>query len=214
MNKRCCKCDQWLTVDNFSKDKNRPDGLYPQCRLCGSKYYQDNKEQKLEYQREYRENHKEEKAKSNAKYRQENKEKVAGYKLKYSLKNKEKDRIRSAEYRKNNKEKRTATCAKWKRSNKDKNCASTMKRKAARLNQTPTDADLKIIQFYYTVCNETNEILGDVFFHVDHVQPLSKGGLHHEDNLQILEVPLNLQKNNRWPLSNEEQLRYKGVTLL
>ena len=123
---------------------------------------------------------------------------MAEYKLKYYLKNKEKDNKRCAEYRKNNKEKRAETCARYKKSNKDKACADTMKRRASKLNQTPSDADLRIIQLYYAVCGETNEILGDIFFHVDHIQPISKGGLHHEDNLQILEASLNIQKKDKW----------------
>lgn len=34
-------------------------------------------------------------------------------------------------------------------------------------------------------------------FEVDHVVPLSKGGLHHEDNLQYLTVAANRSKGNR-----------------
>lgn len=30
--------------------------------------------------------------------------------------------------------------------------------------------------------------------HVDHIHPLSKGGLHHEDNLQILPIGINMRK--------------------
>lgn len=36
-------------------------------------------------------------------------------------------------------------------------------------------------------------------FHVDHFEPLSKSGLHHPDNLQIIPAKENLSKNNKSP---------------
>ena len=44
-------------------------------------------------------------------------------------------------------------------------------------------------------------------YEVDHIKPISKGGLHHQDNLQILEKILNNKK--RAKITNE----YKGITL-
>jgi 5-methylcytosine-specific restriction endonuclease McrA len=35
--------------------------------------------------------------------------------------------------------------------------------------------------------------------HVDHVVPLAKGGLHHEDNLQIIPIGINLRKGVKCP---------------
>lgn len=34
--------------------------------------------------------------------------------------------------------------------------------------------------------------------HVDHIRPLSKGGAHHEDNLQILPIGINMRKGVRY----------------
>jgi len=34
-------------------------------------------------------------------------------------------------------------------------------------------------------------------WHLDHIVPLSKGGKHHPDNLQIVRSSYNLQKNNK-----------------
>jgi len=35
--------------------------------------------------------------------------------------------------------------------------------------------------------------------HVDHVIPLARGGLHHEDNLQILPAGINMRKGVSCP---------------
>lgn len=85
-------------------------------------------------------------------------------------------------------------------------CNKTQKRKAMKLNQTPTLTEMEknIINFYYEVCGTMAD------YHVDHIKPISKGGLHHPDNLQILSAELNLQKHDKWPLSKEEQIKYKG----
>ena len=55
-------------------------------------------------------------------------------------------------------------------------------------NQTPPDADLEIIKDFYKNCPEGYE--------VDHITPISKGGLHHQDNLQYLTISENRSKGD------------------
>ena len=86
-------------------------------------------------------------------------------------------------------------------------CYKTQKRYYLKLKQTPADANLDLIRFYYIV----SETMKD--YEVDHIKPLSKGGLHNEDSLQILNRSLNLLKLNKWPLTNEEKIKYKGIRL-
>lgn len=56
-------------------------------------------------------------------------------------------------------------------------------------NQTPEDADFDKIKEIYLNCPEGHE--------VDHIIPISKGGLHHQDNLQYLTVSENRRKGNK-----------------
>ena len=51
------------------------------------------------------------------------------------------------------------------------------------------DANRQVIKEFYINCPEGYE--------VDHIIPLSKGGLHHEDNLQYLTVAENRSKGNK-----------------
>lgn len=148
-----------------------------------------------------------------AEYRKNNKEKRIAYSKEYYRKNKKRLDKEGAEYRKNNKAKTYERGVRYREENKEKVRAQWGKRKAQKLQQTPINANMAVIQLYYTVCGETNDILGGTFFHVDHIQPLSKGGLHHEDNLQILETYFNQLKSDKWPLSKDDILKYRGITL-
>ena len=52
-----------------------------------------------------------------------------------------------------------------------------------------TVEEQKRIDDLYIICSQLNH--DKIDFHVDHIQPISKGGLHHPDNLQILPNWLN-----------------------
>ena len=56
-------------------------------------------------------------------------------------------------------------------------------------NQTPSDADRKAIKECYANCPTGYE--------VDHIIPISKGGLHTLDNLQYLTITENRKKSNK-----------------
>ena len=66
--------------------------------------------------------------------------------------------------------------------------------RAKKLNQTPilTELEKAKIELYYRVSQQ----LGSEW-HVDHIVPISKGGLHHPDNLQITTIEYNLAKSNK-----------------
>lgn len=56
-------------------------------------------------------------------------------------------------------------------------------------NQTPNNIDRKAIQSFYENCPQGYE--------VDHVIPISKGGLHVLENLQYLTISDNRRKSNK-----------------
>lgn len=57
---------------------------------------------------------------------------------------------------------------------------------ARRKNQTPPDVDVKVLQQFYMNCPDGHE--------VDHIHPISKGGLHSPENLQYLPINENRKK--------------------
>jgi 5-methylcytosine-specific restriction endonuclease McrA len=60
---------------------------------------------------------------------------------------------------------------------------------AKRKKQTPSDVDIKLLQEFYLNCPEGYE--------VDHIIPISKGGLHCLSNLQYLTISENRRKSNK-----------------
>ena len=60
---------------------------------------------------------------------------------------------------------------------------------AKRKQQTPPNIDIKTLQEFYLNCPEGHE--------VDHIIPISKGGLHCLENLQYLTISENRRKSNK-----------------
>lgn len=60
---------------------------------------------------------------------------------------------------------------------------------AKKKNQTPENADIPAIQKFYLNCPVGHE--------VDHITPISKGGLHSLENLQYLTISENRKKSNK-----------------
>ena len=58
-------------------------------------------------------------------------------------------------------------------------------RRSKKRDQTPDDADFEIIKEIYLKCKLVSEETG-IPHEVDHIIPIAKGGLHHQDNLQII----------------------------
>lgn len=69
------------------------------------------------------------------------------------------------------------------------NRMSFMKYYMKKRSQTPDDADHDLIKQIYENCPADME--------VDHIIPVSLGGLHHQDNLQYLTPDENKRKGNR-----------------
>lgn len=196
--KLCGHCKKWLLLDGFGKDESRWDKLSNLCKKCNclkSKKYNQKYPDKLTVR--------------NKKFRDNNPE----YSKQYYCENIDSEKKRFKNYREKYPDRRKETVKNWQSSNYDKRNNNEARRRARKFKQITKNVNLEKIQQLYEICSETNKILGDMFFHVDHIQPLSKGGLHHEDNLQILEAHLNLEKQTKFPLTEEEKTQYKGFKI-
>ena len=77
----------------------------------------------------------------------------------------------------------------YRRKRQDRLNEANAKYRAAMYAQTPQNIDRKAIQEFYA-----NRLKG---YEVDHIVPISKGGLHHIDNLQYLTITENRRKSNK-----------------
>lgn len=107
-----------------------------------------------------------------------------------------KDKV--ALYWQKNLEKAKAIDDRYNQSEKGKisNSIKSSKRRARIKNQVPDSADFDIIRSIYERCKIISEETG-IPHEVDHIVPISKGGLHHQDNLRIITKSENRKKGNK-----------------
>jgi len=200
-----CKKEYPATKEFFYKGKGKF-GLCYWCKRCYKEWQQSdqNKESHRKASREYYQRNRKRVIKYNGKWCRENKESCKKSCKKWYENNKKQISIMSAEWYKNNgkqyyqdnKKRINNTCKKWKGSNKDKISDINARRRARMLNRISllTVEEEEHIQEIYTICAFMNSNSINIKWHVDHIMPLSKGGIHHSDNLQILEAGANLRK--------------------
>jgi 5-methylcytosine-specific restriction endonuclease McrA len=172
-------------------------------------YRQENLERIKAHDKIYRETRdKVEVAKYQKEYREDNKEQIKRSHAIYYINNREHlrelGRIHHVEHREANCER----ARKWAKDNPAKARARGAKRRVSLRSQTPPDADLVKIVAIYEECIRVTEETG-IMHHVDHIIPIIEGGLHHEDNLQILTAEENLKKGAKLPVGAQYTLRLK-----
>ena len=165
-------------------------------------YIKNNKERVEEIRVAYYQKNKELINAKNKKYYEKNKEHAIATSKKYYKANKEKQRALAKEYYVNNKEKAIACRKAWREANKDKISAHVANRRALKFRATIrlTELDKFVIEECYKIMQIRTTKMGFAW-HVDHIKPLSKGGLHKPTNLQVVPATWNLQKKN----NNEER---------
>lgn len=138
---------------------------------------------------------------------QKTKDKVLAYQKEYYLKNKKRITERNKAYYLRNVDRiRKWNCEYgkvWRKNNKARKNASTYKRRALLRGQLSPDADMEKIKEFYVLAEKLTVDTG-IKYTVDHIRPLSKDGLHHEDNLQVIAASENFSKNDQYPYKVSE----------
>jgi hypothetical protein len=72
--KRCSKCGEEKPRAQFSRDRSRPDGRYPQCKACVRDWQQANAEHLADYHRRWQQANPERKRAQNRRHRERKRE--------------------------------------------------------------------------------------------------------------------------------------------
>jgi len=165
------------------------------------KYYQKtkfrDKEKRSSQRKKYYEQNKEVVSTNGKKYREANREKIKVRMKKYSEENSDMAHARGKKWRDNNVERCIAKRKKYSRENRSKLAALTANYRAKKMRLTPplSYVEKKSIAALFKTAKDLGQLTGRKF-HVDHIWPLSKGGVHHPCNMQVLEERANLSKND------------------
>lgn len=194
--KRCVKCEEEKSIEEFYKNKATQDGLQAQCKSCRKKYREKNRDKEAERKKKYREKNRDKVLEIQKKYREKNRDKVAEHNKKY----REKNRDKVAEIQK-----------KYREENPLKTRAHTHKRRALKLETTIEPIDLNLVwDDSFGICFLCETPMDQQYTYPDprlpsleHVIPLSRGGTHTYDNLTYT----HLQCNNRKLASLIEEMQ-------
>jgi hypothetical protein len=184
LTKVCTKCGIEKTVNCFNKHSGTKDKLQHHCNLCRQQYRQENKASIAAWKKDYYEQYKKEISDVQKVYYASNKDRVIQTIRTYRTNNKDKVAKRQRLYQQKN-------LAMWN--------ASKAKRKATKLQATPSWTDRKAVAGMYQLAVLFNKT--GINLHVDHIVPLQSDlvcGLHCESNLQLLPSSDNISKGNRW----------------
>ena len=184
--KKCNKCGEIKSLEEFSKNKSSKDGLKTQCKACenqrSKRYYEANREKIAEQKKQYRKANPEKKAEYNKQYRKANREKTLEYQKQYRKANREK----MAEYQKQ-----------YHKDNKEAYRLYSQKRRARKANAAGhyTQEQLQARFDYHgnrcVYCGSEEDLT------IEHLIPLSGGGTNWPANLAPACKSCNCGKGNR-----------------
>lgn len=192
-NKACCEC-----ANVWSREVREKSPELVRSRKMD--HYWRNAEKLREKSREY--------------YRA-NPEKIAAYQREYIANNRERSREQAARDRAKNRDARNETTRAWRKRNIDKQNGYSAKRYASKMAAIPqVREDLEPIMraevlAIYAEARTTTELTG-VRHDVDHIFPLSKGGVHAPWNLRVLLGSENQSKKDKWPKGEPTHVMWHG----
>ena len=168
-----------------------------------AEYRSKNADKIREYSRSYHEEHKEERCAKAREYRRRNPKAAKETQQRSNRKHRDKRRALGIKWRKNNPERHAFLQKRWNAENRDLRSEYTRRRDAMKREQTlpMSSSENESIIRMYSESNLLSTLTG-IKWQVDHTKPISKGGLHHPSNMQVVPASWNASKRNfhseRW----------------
>jgi len=178
-------------------------------------YYEDNRGEKVAKQKAYYEANKEKIADKAKAYRGSNKDKVASENKAYREANKGKVATQKKAYYEANKEKIATQQKAYCEANPEVFAAASRKRRAIKKGAyVPRCSHWEDVEKQLVGRREELRATTGITYHIDHIYPLSKGGIDHPSNYQLLLPEENISKGDRVDSSCPNQMRMKEVSEL
>lgn len=218
--KLCKECGIEKNLEDFYKRSDSPDGYRNDCKDCVKKrrknYRQSNPDKIYEYNKQYQEDNVEKRKKWNKKYHSLNKEKRNIQTLEWYYENKEHCLSVKKLYRKNNKKRLQEYHKKYKKQNSDLVRLYTEKRRALKISSedgtVTKEAILNLLKQQNYKCVYCQEKFKEMIkvgsrnrigYDMEHKTPLSRGGKHSINNIQLTCPACN---GNKFDKTHEEFL--------
>lgn len=189
--KACNKCKAVKPIIDFSRDKHKRDGYATVCKSCKHAYKLFNQAAIKEQRKQYK-----------AKHAAEIKAYMQQYRKHYREKNRAALSAASIAWNKANAD-RFAEIRRESRKRNAESARTTVRNRRARLKERPgshTATDVLAIgalQRWRCACCHVDIKRK---YHVDHIEPIAKGGSNDRLNLQLLCPMCNISKQDRHPV--------------
>lgn len=203
--KYCPDCGKHKHIPEFNKDKARKDGLQCYCTACSTqrrkRWYEANRDKERETKKRWYESNRDKVLEHNQQWYAANRDKKRETGQRWYEANRNKRRETRQRWHEANRDKHREDVRNWREANPDKMNAYAAKRRAAKLQRTPswlTPEHLSEIETFYTAAVAFKLYTGQEY-HVDHIVPLqgkTVSGLHVPWNLQVILAADNLKKTN------------------
>jgi 5-methylcytosine-specific restriction endonuclease McrA len=191
--KQCTRCKEWFPpTEEYFRLRRHRNQLNSKCRTCeherDAELRSKNKDKRSESQRRFRERNPERSKEIKRKWAENNPDKVVQKNARYYIENRDVVKSRNDKYNKKHPEKKRARVEKRRKLSKQ-------------AEGNFTENDLKIMyeeqEHRCAYCGITIfwNIPNDI--HIDHIQPLSKGGSNWPNNLCLACADCNLSKGEK-----------------
>ena len=200
--KTCTKCGQKKDLNMFYKHSGFSLGRKSQCKECEKQYYYLNKENKLNQAKLHYIQNKEKIKEYQQSYNKINKDIVSAKRKEYYNKNQKELLEYQKIYRKEKHLEISKQRAEYRKTyiGKLNEINNRNRRRTAEKNGDVTTEQLKELYRNTKFCYWCNNKLIKNDTHLDHYQPISKGGLHTISNLVLSCSKCNLSKGSKDPL--------------
>lgn len=201
--KKCARCKEWKSRDDFQKNRTKHDGLGTECKPCAKAYlrawYEKNKTQQQEKNRQNYRNNVQSYVARAQEWAKRNPAKDKKRRAVYYETNREKILARARDHYAANPEYNSRRGREWRQANPDKSLEHVRARQTRKQQAMPSWVDRSELKAIYAESRRVSEATG-IKHHVDRIVPLKNPlvcGLHVPANLRIIPALENQAKSNK-----------------